>query len=27
MPNFGSDVDGFTVNKYTQEIYNSQNKN
>jgi hypothetical protein len=27
MPNFGSDVDGFTVNKSTQEICSSQNKN
>jgi len=27
MPNFGSDVDGFTVNKTNQEICNSHNKN
>jgi len=27
MPNFGSDVDGFTVNKTIQEIFNSHNKN
>jgi len=27
MPNFGSDVNRFTVNKTTQEICNSQNKN
>ena len=27
MPNFGSDVDGFTVNKTTQDICNSQNNN
>jgi len=27
MLNFGRDVDGFTVNKTTQEIFNSQNKN
>jgi len=27
MPNFCSDVDGLTVNKTTQEICNSQNKN
>jgi len=27
MSNFGSDVDGFTVNKTTQEICNSQNRN
>jgi len=27
MPNFGSDLDAFTVNKTTQEICNSQNKN
>jgi len=27
MMNFGIDVDGFTVNKTTQEISNSQNKN
>ena len=27
MPNFGSDVDGFTVNKTTQEIFKSHNKN
>jgi len=27
MSNFGSHVDGFTVNKTTQEICNSQNRN
>jgi len=27
MSNFGSDVDRFTVNKTTQEICNSQNRN
>ena len=27
MPNFGSDVNGFTDNKTTQEIFNSHNKN
>jgi hypothetical protein len=27
MPNFGSNVDGFTVKKTTQEICNYENKN
>jgi len=27
MPNFGSDVDGCTVDKTNQQICNSQNKN
>ena len=27
MPNFGSRVDGCTLNKTTQQICNSQNKN
>jgi hypothetical protein len=27
MPKFGSDVDGFTVNKTTQEICNTKSKN
>jgi hypothetical protein len=27
MPNFGSDIDGFTVNKTDKETGSSQNKN